>query len=83
MRSRSNARMTEMKRIKPEALEVGDVIRVDPYDLEITRIRPCTTTQGETEYVLSTIHYFFVWPVESTIRVRADDYLLLKKKGTL
>ena len=72
-----------MKHIKPEALEVGDVIRVDPYDLEITHIRPYTTAQGETEYVLSTIHYFFVWPVESTIRVRADDYLLLKKKGTL
>lgn len=36
-------------------------------------------TQGETEYVLSTMHYFFVWPVESTIHVQADDYLLLKK----
>lgn len=35
--------------------------------------------RGETEYVLSTTHYFFVWPVESTIRVRADNYLQLKK----
>lgn len=67
-----------MKHIKPEALEVGDIIHVDPYDLEITHIR-----LDETEYVLNTIHYFFVWPVESTIRVRADDYVLLKKKGTV
>lgn len=70
-----------MKRIKPEALEVGDVIRIDPYDLEITHIRPDTTAQGETEYVLNTTHYFFVWSVESTIRVRADDYLWLKKRN--
>lgn len=70
-----------MKCIKPEALEVGDVIRIDPYDLEITHIRPDTTTQGETEYILSATHYFFVWPVESTIRVRADDYLELKKRS--
>ena len=68
-----------LKRVKPEALEVGDVIRIDPYELRITHIRTYTTTQGETEYVLSTTHYFFVWPVESTIRVRADDYLPLKK----
>ena len=67
-----------MKRIKPEALEVGDVIRVDPYNLKITHIQ-----LDEPEYVLSTIHYFFVWPVEGVMRVRADDYLLLKKKGTL
>lgn len=67
-----------MKRVKPEELKVGDVIRVDPYDLEITHIRP-----DEPEYVLSTIHYFFVWPVEGVMRVRADDYVLLKKKGTL
>ena len=72
-----------MKHIKPEALEVGDVIRIDPNDLEITHIHSYTTAQGETEYVLSTIHYFFVWPVEGVMRVRADDYLLLKKKGTL
>lgn len=70
-----------LKRVKPEALEVGDVIRIDPYDLEITHIRPDTTTQGETEYVLSTMHYFFVWPVESTIRVRADNSLMLKKRS--
>lgn len=70
-----------LKRIKPEALEVGDTIHIDPYDLEITHIRPVTTAQGETEYVLSAAHYFFVWPVESTIRVRADNHLLLKKKG--
>lgn len=70
-----------MKCIKPEALEVGDVIRIDPYDLEITRIRSYTTAQGETEYILSATHYFFVWPVESTIRVRADDYLWLKKRS--
>ena len=69
-----------MKHIKPEALEVGDVIRVDPYDLEVTHICPYTTTQGETEYVLSTIHYFFVWPVESTIHVRADNEI--KVRGT-
>lgn len=43
-----------MKHIKPEALEVGDVIRIDPYDLEITHTRSYTTAQGETEYVLST-----------------------------
>jgi hypothetical protein len=69
------------KHVKPEALEVGDVIRIDPYDLEITHIQPVTSTQGETEYVLSTTHYFFVWPVESTIRVRADNYLKLKKRS--
>jgi hypothetical protein len=68
-----------LKRVKPEALEVGDIIHIAPYDLEITHIRPVTSTQGETEYVLSTTHYFFVWPVESTIRVRADNYLQLKK----
>lgn len=70
-----------LKRVKPEALEVGDIIRIDPYDLEITHIRPDTTARGETEYLLSTTHYFFVWPVESTMRVRADNLLLLKKKG--
>ena len=70
-----------MKRIKPEALKVGDIIRIDPYDLEISHIRPTTTVQDEIEYVLSTTHYFFVWPVESTIRVRADNHLLLKKKS--
>lgn len=69
-----------MKCIKPEALEVGDVIRIDPYDLEITHIRSYTTAQGETEYILSATHYFFVWPVESTIRVRADNHLLRKKR---
>ena len=68
-----------LNRIKPELLKVGDTIRIDQYDLEITHIRPDTTAQGETEYVLSATHYFFVWPVESTMRVRADDYLLLKK----
>lgn len=72
-----------MKHIKPEMLEVGDIIRIDPYDLEITHIRSYTTAQGETEYILSATHYFFVWPVEGVLRVRADDYLLLKKKGTL
>lgn len=66
-----------LERVKPEALEVGDVIRIDPYDLEITHIRSYTSTQGETEYVLSATHYFFVWPVESTIR---DNHLLLKKR---
>lgn len=70
-----------LKRVKPEALEVGDTIRIDPYDLEITHIRPDTTTRGETEYVLSTTHYFFVWPVEGTIRVRADNYLWLKRRS--
>lgn len=70
-----------LKRVKPEALEVGDVIRIDPYDLEITHIRTHTSAQGETEYVLSATHYFFVWPVESVIRVRADNRLLLKKRG--
>lgn len=70
-----------LKRVKPEALEVGDIIHIDPYDLEITHIRPDTTARGETEYVLSTTHYFFVWPVESTIRVQADDYLKLKKRN--
>lgn len=70
-----------LKRVKPEALEVGDVIRIDPYDLEITHIRPDTTTQGETEYVISAMHYFFVWPVESTIHVRSDNYLQLRKRG--
>ena len=69
------------KRVKPEALEVGDTIRINPYDLEITHIRSYTSSQGETEYVLSATHYFFVWPVESIIRVRADNHLLLKKRG--
>lgn len=69
-----------LKRVKPEALKVGDTIRIDPYDLEITHIRSYTTDQGETEYVLSATHYFFVWPVESVIRVRADNYLQLKKR---
>ena len=69
-----------LKRVKPEVLEVGDTIRIDPYDLEITHIRSYTTDQGETEYVLSATHYFFVWPAESTICVRADNYLLLKKR---
>lgn len=67
-----------LQRCFPEALEVGDVIHIDPYDLEITHIR---SSQGETEYVLSTTHYFFVWPVESIIRVRADNHPLLKKRG--
>lgn len=69
-----------LERVKPEALKVGDTIRIDPYDLEITHIRSYTTDQGETEYVLSATHYFFVWPVESTLCVRADNYLLLKKR---
>lgn len=59
----------------------SSLIHADPYDLEITHIRPDTTTQGETEYVLSTTHYCFVWPVESTIHVRADNYLQLKKRN--
>lgn len=66
-----------LERVKPE---VGDTIHIDPYDLEITHIRSATTTQGETEYVLSATHYFFVWPVESTVRVRADQYPRLLKK---
>lgn len=70
-----------LKRVKPEALEVGDVIRIEPHDLEITHIRPDTTARAETEYVLSTTHYFFGWPVESTIRVRADNHILLKRKS--
>lgn len=70
-----------LKRVKPEALEVGDTIRINPYDLEITHIRSYTSPQGETEYVLSATHYFFVWPMESIIRVRADNHLLLKKRG--
>ena len=69
-----------MKHIKPEALKVGDTIRIDPYDLEITHICSHTSARGETEYVLSATHYFFVWPVESTLCVRADNYLLLKKR---
>lgn len=72
-----------LKRVKPGTLKVGDVIRVDPYDLEITHIRLDASVRGEPEYVLNAIHYFFVWPVESVMRVRADDYVLLKKKGTL
>lgn len=70
-----------LKRVKPEVLEVGDIIHIDPYDLEITHIRPDTTTRGETEYVLSARHYFFVWPVESIIRVRADNHLPLKRRS--
>lgn len=70
-----------LKRVKPEALEVGDVIHIDPYNLEITHIRSYTSAQGETEYVLSTVHYFFVWLVEGTLCVQADNYLLLKKRG--
>lgn len=70
-----------MKHVKPEALEVEDIIHIDPYDLKITHIRPDTTAQGETEYVLSTTHYFFVWPVESTLRVRADTHLKLVKRS--
>lgn len=50
-----------LERVKPEALEVGDTIRINPY-------------------VLSATHYFFVWPVESTLCVRADNHLLLKKR---
>lgn len=65
-----------LKRVKPEALEVGDVIRINQYALEIMHIRPDTTDQGETE----TAHYFFVWPVEGTLCVRADNHLLLKKR---
>jgi hypothetical protein len=68
-------------RVKPEALKVGDIIRIDPYDLEVTHIRSDTSAQGETEYVLSATHYFFVWPVESVIRVRADNYLQMKKRS--
>lgn len=67
--------------VKPEALEVGDIIYIDPYELEITHIRSYTTDQGETEYVLSATHYFFVWPVESILCVRADNHPLLKKRG--
>lgn len=63
-----------MRRVKPEVLKVGDIIRVDSYDFEITHVR-----LDETEYVLSTIHYFFVWPVEGVMRVRADDHVKLKK----
>lgn len=70
-----------LKRVKPEALKVGDTIHIDQYDLEITHIRSHTTTQGETEYVLSATHYFFVWPTESVVRVRADNHLLLKKRN--
>ena len=40
-----------------------------------------TSAQGETEYVLSTTHYFFVRPVESTIRVQADNHVFLKKRS--
>lgn len=69
-----------LKRVKPEALEVGDIIHIDPYDLEITHIRSYITDQGETEYVLSTTRYFFVWPVEGTLCIRADNYLQLKKR---
>lgn len=60
----------------PPASKVGDVIHIDPY----THIRSNTSVQGETEYVLSTVHYFFVWPVEGTLRVRSDNHLLLKKR---
>ena len=70
-----------LKRVKPEALEVGDIIRIDPYDLEITHIRLDTSIPGKIEYVLSATHYFFVWPVESTLRVRADNYLKLLKRS--
>lgn len=70
-----------LKRVKPEALKVGDVIYIDPYELEITHIRPVASAQGETEYVLSATHYFFVWPVEGTLCVRADNHLLLKKRN--
>lgn len=71
-----------LERIKPEALKVGDSIRVEPYDLEITHIRRDTSIRdNEVEYVLDTIHYFFVWPVKSVVRVRADNHLL-RKKGT-
>lgn len=66
-----------LERIKPEALKVGDVIYIDPYDLEITHIRSYTSSQGETEYVLSAT----VWPVESILCVRANSYLLLKKRN--
>lgn len=69
----------ELERVKPEALEVGDIIHIDPYDLEITHIRLDKGIRGEPEYVLSTVHYFFVWPVESVMRVRADNHLLRKK----
>ena len=70
-----------LKRVKPEALKVGDVIHIDQYDLEITHIRLDTSTPGRIEYVLSATHYFFVWPVESIIRVRAGNYIQLKKRG--
>lgn len=70
-----------LKLVKPEALEVGDIIHIAPYDLEITHIRHVTTARGETEYVLSTTHYFFVWPVEGIIRIRGDNHVLLKKRS--
>lgn len=70
-----------LERVKPEALKVGDVIHVDPYDLEITHIRLDKSSRDEPEYVLSTIHYFFVWPVESVMRVRANNHLKLKKRS--
>ena len=40
--------------------------------LHRTHIRPVASARGETEYVLSTMHYFFVWPVKSTIHVQAS-----------
>lgn len=47
----------------------------------ITRINIFDATgEVEIEYVLSATHYFFVWPVESIKRVRADNHLLLKKR---
>ena len=33
------------------------------------------------KYVLSATHYFFVWPVESILCVRANSYPLLKKRS--
>lgn len=41
-----------LKRVKPEALRIGDIIRIDPYDLEITHIRPDTTARDGDRLLL-------------------------------
>lgn len=49
----------------------------------LERVKPEALKVGDIihvePYVLSTTHYFFVRPVESVMRARADDYVGLKK----
>lgn len=41
-----------LERVKPEALEVGDIIHVEPYDLKIAHIRLDKSIRGEPDSLL-------------------------------